>query len=629
VVLPERAAVVPVRIRLLVAVLVGVAAWVVPVQMALSAPATRLAVLDAPGAAGGEDIDFPASHLGLSWTGSDDAHVQVRWQVDGRWGVWEDVPVAHDLEDHEHGIVYSGLLRVPEPGAARAQTRVLGTGARGVRVAAIDTERGPRHLVRVGSGTAGAAPGDAAGAPPQPPVVTRAQWGADESLRKATPPLFAPVTKLIVHHTVTTNLDPDPAATVRAIYSFHTQVRGWDDIGYNFLVDAQGRVYEGRRARDYEPGEVPTGEDLQGQGVVGAHAEGANTGSAGVALLGDFTSSMPTAAAMASLESWLAWKATRHEIDPLGSSLYKATDGTTSRFPNISGHRDVRATDCPGDRLYAALPALRQRVASAGSGVRTARGYWIAGADGTVYGLGAAPHLGDAKGLRLTKPIRGMAATPTQRGYWLLGGDGGIFAFGDAAFWGSTGAIRLNKPVVAMASTPGGKGYWLVASDGGIFAFGDAGFFGSAGAIALNKPVVGMAPTPTGKGYWLVASDGGVFAFGDARFAGSTGSIALNSPIVAMEPAADGSGYWMVARDGGVFAFGVPFDGSIPGLGLPSYAGSEALRATPAGLGYYVLAADGGMFTFGQAPFFGAEPGLSGAAAAVDMTVYDVPVALG
>jgi hypothetical protein len=132
-------------------------------------------------------------------------------------------------------------------------------------------------------------------------VVSRAQWGADESLRKGTP-LYAPVTKLIVHHTVTPNVDPDPAATIRAMYAFHTQIRGWDDIGYNFLVDAQGRVYEGRWARAYGAGELPTGEDTSRRGVVGAHAEGTNTGSAGIALLGDFTSAAPSAAALASLE---------------------------------------------------------------------------------------------------------------------------------------------------------------------------------------------------------------------------------------------------------------------------------------------------------------------------------------
>ncbi|HEX2699880.1 MAG TPA: N-acetylmuramoyl-L-alanine amidase [Acidimicrobiales bacterium] len=614
------------RIRLLVAVVVGAVASVVPVPMAWSAPRTRLVVLDASGGAQGAGVEFAASHLGLRWSGTHEARVQVRWEVGGRWSHWEDAPVAHDMDDDERGIVYSGLLRVP--GASRVQTRVLEGPARHVEVAAIDAEHGPRHLVRAAPPAAAGAPGDPPGTPPQPAVVTRAQWGADESLRKDTP-LFAPVTKLIVHHTATDNLDADPAATIRAIYAFHTQVRGWEDIGYNFLVDASGRVYEGRWARQYGVGEVPTGEDLQRNGVVGAHAEGTNTGSAGIALLGDFTSTGPTQAAMAGLESWLAWKAARHEIDPVGSDLYKAVDGTTSRFPNISGHRDVRATDCPGDQLYAALPALRLRVAAARTAVRVPRGYWIVGASGAVHAIGAAPFLGDAGAIRLTSPIRGMASTPAQRGYWLLGGDGGIFAFGDAAFRGSTGAMRLNKPVVGMAATPTGGGYWLVASDGGIFAFGDAGFFGSTGAMRLNKPVVGMAPTASGKGYWLVASDGGIFAFGDARFAGSTGSIALNSPISAMEPADDGRGYWLVARDGGVFAFGVPFHGSIPGLGLPSYAGSESLRSTPAGLGYYVLGADGGIFTFGQAPFFGATPGLSGAAAAVDMVVYDVPVALG
>ena len=614
------------RLRVLVALVVLTLTLVVPVRMAWSAPETRVDVLLRAGEAGGEGIGFPATHLGLSWEGADDARMQVRWQAEDRWQEWQDVAVAHDLEDDARGVVYSGLLRAP--GVTRVEARVLDGPARAVKVAAIDTEHGPRHLVRAAPPAVGAAPGDPGAAPPQPPVVTRAQWGADESLRKGTP-IFAPLSKLIVHHTVTTNLDPDPAATIRAVYSFHTQVRGWDDIGYNFLVDAQGRVYEGRRARAYEPGEAPTGEDLLRQGVVGAHAEGTNTGSAGIALLGDFTSSLPTPAARAGLEAWLAWKAARHDIDPLGASLYRATDGTASRFANIAGHRDVRATDCPGDQLYAELAAVRQRVAIAGSVKRVVRGYWVVGASAAVHAFGAAPFLGDARSVPLSQPIRGMAATPAQRGYWLLGGDGGIFAFGDAAFWGSTGAIRLNKPVVGLASTPTGNGYWLVASDGGIFAFGDAGFFGSTGALRLNKPIVGMAATPTGRGYWLVASDGGIFAFGDARFAGSTGAIALNSPIVAMERADDGNGYWLVARDGGVFAFDVVFLGSVPGLALPFYAGSEALRAPPGGLGYYVLGADGGVFAFGQAPFFGSQPGLVGPSQAIDLTVYDAPLAPG
>ena len=154
-------------------------------------------------------------------------------------------------------------------------------------------------------------------------------------------------------------------------------------------------------------------------------------------------------------------------------------------------------------------------------------------------------------------------------GYWLVANDGGVFAYGDAGFFGSTGAMRLTKPVNGIAATPSALGYWLVASDGGIFAFGDAEFLGSTGASKLNSPIVGMAATSTGRGYWLVAADGGVFAFGDAVFAGSTGDIKLNSPIVAMAPTPTNDGYWLMAADGGVFNFGdAGFEGSAGGTKL-------------------------------------------------------------
>src|SRR4051812_11425634 len=123
-------------------------------------------------------------------------------------------------------------------------------------------------------------------------------------------------------------------------------------------------------------------------------------------------------------------------------------------------------------------------------------------------------------------------AKASGAGYWILGSDGGVFSFGGAQFFGSTGGMKLNKPVTGMAATPAAQGYWLVASDGGIFAYGDATFYGSTGGIKLVSPVVGAASTPTGKGYWLVAADGGIFAYGDAAFYGSTGGMKLASPIV-------------------------------------------------------------------------------------------------
>ena len=231
-------------------------------------------------------------------------------------------------------------------------------------------------------------------------------------------------------------------------------------------------------------------------------------------------------------------------------------------------------------------------------------GYWMVGADGSVYSLGGVPFRGSLGGMRLSAPVVTMRATPDQGGYWVVAQDGGIFAFGDAPFAGSTGAMRLNRPIVGMAATPSGRGYWLVASDGGIFAFGDAGFYGSTGAMHLNRPIVGMAVTPSGHGYWLVASDGGIFAFGDAGFYGSTGAMRLNLPIITMAATPDGGGYWLVASDGGVFSFGsAAFHGSTGAMRLNRPI--SAMAASPSGQGYWLAASDGGVFTFGDATYRG------------------------
>jgi hypothetical protein len=457
----------------------------------------------------------------------------------------------------------------------------------------------------------------------EPPVITRAEWGADESIRKNNQK-YAPITKLFVHHTVTSpdGPDPDPKATVRAIYAYHVQGNGWDDIGYNFLIDAQGRVYEGRWARDYRPGETPTGEDLDENGVVGAHVLNHNIGSAGVAMLGDFSNGEPTPAARDTLVKLMAWKADRHNIDVMGHDPFFPTEGDVEYFPNLAGHRDAGQTECPGDRLYPLLPDIRGKVAAMVTAVHgPTTGYWTATADGRVLPFGDAPALGSMAGKYLAGGIVGMASTPSGAGYWLLGSDGGIFSFGDARFYGSTGAIKLNKPVVRMAPTLSGQGYWLVASDGGIFSFGDAKFHGSTGAMTLNKPVVGMASTPSGQGYWLVASDGGIFAYGDAVFSGSTGSLKLNKPVVSMAPKPNGQGYWLVASDGGLFAFGVPYFGSVAAAKPTNYPGAVQMRATSTGKGYYIADANGGIAIFGDASFLGADASQRGPKAAVDLVL--------
>ena len=206
---------------------------------------------------------------------------------------------------------------------------------------------------------------------PQPSVIPRAGWGADESLRfdasgkEIWPAAFYPVQKVIVHHTATQNADPDPAATIRSIYYYHAITQAWGDIGYNFLIDESGRIYEGRYSRPYAPGESPTGEDGGGNGVTAAHAQGYNSGTVGIALLGTLTSRDATPAARAALEQLIAWIESTHGIDPQGSSLYtNPVSGLQATFRNIAGHRDVGATECPGGSFYATLPTVRSDVAS-------------------------------------------------------------------------------------------------------------------------------------------------------------------------------------------------------------------------------------------------------------------------
>jgi flagellar hook assembly protein FlgD len=205
------------------------------------------------------------------------------------------------------------------------------------------------------------APARAVDSADQPPIVSRAAWHAEEEIVRATP-LIAPVLRLaIVHHTAGTNnyTRAQAAAIVRGIEIYHVQGNGWNDIGYNFLVDRFGTIYEGRGG----------GID---KNVVGAHALGFNVGTVGVALIGNLTSAVPTAAQQAALVRLLAWRLDVAHIDPQSTVVY--TSGGNAKFRAgkvvtlraISGHRDTGPTECPGDAAYAVLPSIIKRVAATG-----------------------------------------------------------------------------------------------------------------------------------------------------------------------------------------------------------------------------------------------------------------------
>jgi hypothetical protein len=193
-----------------------------------------------------------------------------------------------------------------------------------------------------------------------PPIIPRAAWGGDSVPPRAAPE-YGVVQMAFVHHTVTANdYTPDQSASiVLAIAKYHRDTNGWNDIGYNFLVDRYGQVFEGRA------GGVE-------QAVVGAQAQGYNDQSTGVALLGTFSDEPIPEPAMAAVAQLLGWKMSLHGVPceggltviSGGGSLNRYGAGTPVAVQRISGHRDGDKTECPGNTLYAQLPTLRQRAAA-------------------------------------------------------------------------------------------------------------------------------------------------------------------------------------------------------------------------------------------------------------------------
>lgn len=143
-------------------------------------------------------------------------------------------------------------------------------------------------------------------------IIPRASWGA-RSPRAIQTVGWDKRTGFVVHHS-----DGPETQSVRAIQNFHMDSRGWSDIGYNFLVDYRGNVYEGR-----------------GWNRVGAHVKGYNTATIGVCVIGTYTNKLPAAPALISL-----------------IQLYGEAERLKGAKLGLFGHRELGSTECPGDRLY-------------------------------------------------------------------------------------------------------------------------------------------------------------------------------------------------------------------------------------------------------------------------------------
>ncbi len=313
-----------------------------------------------------EVLEEPVTMVGMSWEpGSKPTAVWFRTRAKGAaWSPWTALPVSAEHGPDSDTREYRNQRPASEPvwtgPQDQVQFRLRGSRPTGASASLIDTTDRTKPLLRrfgdffrPKAGTAVSAGLD------QPAVIGRSAWDPTDSCHaaEADPPEYVQVTLAVVHHTDTANTYDagDVAGQILGICTFHVNTRGWNDIGYNMLIDRFGRIWEGRA------GGI-------GRGVSGAHAEGFNSYSTGIALLGDFEPSpAPTTSMQNALIDLLSWKLSVHNLDPAGTTTVvskgssKYAQGVVVTLETISGHRDVQSTSCPGSACYGLLGSFRSR----------------------------------------------------------------------------------------------------------------------------------------------------------------------------------------------------------------------------------------------------------------------------
>ncbi len=188
-------------------------------------------------------------------------------------------------------------------------------------------------------------------------IITRKGWGADESMRSGSVQRIT-VQGAVVHHFESSNdyTEAQVPGIIRAVYRYHAVTLDWGDIGYNLIVDKFGNVYEGRYGGLYN-------------GVKGAQAYGANSQTFGISMIGSYTNAAPPTVARQAMEKAIAWKLSVHGIESATGTIrvpgyWNLKSGSSATIPvkTVSAHRDIGATDCPGDAFYAQMDLLRSEV---------------------------------------------------------------------------------------------------------------------------------------------------------------------------------------------------------------------------------------------------------------------------
>jgi len=451
--------------------------------------------------------------VALRWTGGAPAGVQVRAQrVDGRWGPWLDV-------EEQDG---------PDAGRSAGSEPLWVGDSTAVRVRSAETAGLSVVLIDPGtSATDASTTGAGAAAVPQPAVISRAGWGADETIRTDCfarqgigVDYAATVKAATIHHTAGTNdyTAADSARIVRGIYAYHAIDRDWCDIGYNVLVDRFGQIFEGRFGGLHRP-------------VWGAHAGGFNQYTFGVSMLGTFIDVAPTAEQLEAVSRIVAWKLAGSYRDPNGQVTLVSGGGGTSKYPagtavilpRIFAHRDVGNTECPGDVGYQQLPAIRQRVSELMGDWRSSPIYakWQdTGAD--------AGSLGGVFDLERDAASGGRWASfdgANRTVYWSSASGAHIVMGAILATWDRYSRERglLGYPVTDELGTPDGVGRFnhFAGSNGSIYWTPSTGAHEVHGAImskwsalgwewsVLGYPITDELPTPDGVGRFNHFASGG------------------------------------------------------------------------------------------------------------------------
>ena len=325
--------------------------------------------------------DEPLKMVALTWDEPVDTDTFLRSRAaDGSWGDWiklEPVDTATEPSADRPGgtePVWVGDAREVQfalaPGAeavpvadgsgiADAGSKVAGSVLDTVLSTALNTLKAtlisPESLLSLGSSLVTPLLGG-------PQIVSRALWGADESIRCSQPTYSPDLKGAVIHHTAGSN-DYTPEQSVeivRGIYAYHARTLNWCDIGYNVLVDKYGQIFEGAFG----------GLD---RNVDGTHTGGFNKSTVGVSMIGNLAQAAPSAPMVQSVASFLKWRLRKGGVNPIGQahltaepfSASKFPAGTVAHLPAISGHRDLNSTDCPGEFGYAALDPIRAMVGGA------------------------------------------------------------------------------------------------------------------------------------------------------------------------------------------------------------------------------------------------------------------------